>query len=242
MKNLNKKIKTLITLTMISGGILLASTSHAQVSEKIKFKFVDNSTGMTMKVKEKIRVDLNGWSHVEKVKIKVKGEIPGFTVYSNGYAHTPTYIPGAQPYYECPVNEAVNLLEFVADQAAVLGGISYGYVDRAIGVPFFGGGSCSVPAEEVRKIIQGVEALSQFVSLQDQQTYMLPIKIAAGHALALEYGRGEYSMRSGAALQALIAQVDFAQPYIEQQMSINAIYDWAVYLISVKERLAQMTN
>ena len=242
MKTVTSKLKTLTTLAIVGSGIFFALNSNAQTTETIKYKYVDSSTGMKIKVKEKLRIDLYGWTHVEKLKIKVKGPVPGFTVYSNGMAHTPTYFPGAQPYYECPVNEAANALEFMADEASELGGVYYNYVDRAIGNPMIGGGVFSIPTNEVRKIIQGVEALSQFVSLNDQQRYLLPIKTAAGHALALEYGRGDYSMKTGASIQALIAQVEFAQPFIEQQMEINAVYDWAIYLLSVKERLAQITN
>jgi len=238
-----KKMSLFAMMVVACGQFMNVPSALAQRTEDVKVKYVDHFTGGKFDLKEKLHIDFDGWAHVEKLRLKVKGPIPGLTVASNGVNYTPVYVPGSngESYYECPIHSSVNGVDVSASQPAYLGPMEYDYVNRPLSVPPVAGWY-AVPTEEIERVIGATEGLSQFVSLTDQQQYLLPIKVAAGHALALEYGRGDYSMKTNQAIQALIAQVDYARPLIESELQIDAAYSWAVYLLSIKERLSQITE
>ncbi len=228
-------------------SLALASVSltsaHASHDLKIKSVYVLNSEGVKIKKKEKLTYSVEGgWKHVTKVKIKVKAEVPGFSVRANGTVRRVTFYPGIDPYYLAEVNEAIHAIELMnGDLDCILNGIYFDAYDRIVDSRighFYG----SFPSHEVNEILQSVQELSRFVSLEQQQQFIQPIAVAAGRALAVAYGRGDVSMRTGQAISALIAQIDFAEAFLTEKMSIDATYGWTVKLLSHKERLSDMID
>ena len=236
-----KTLNTWFMAAMVAGTTMLSA--NASDDYKIKTKVVDRTTGASLKTKEKGTYTLGGWRHVKELKIVARGPHAKFKAVVNGMEHTPVYIPGATPYYSVAVNQAIRAFDLFndGDLDCTLDRITMDYVDHAIG---FGGRIFrgSVPIVEVREILQAVDALAYYVSLEENQQFLQPIKVLAGRALAMTAGRGEYSSRTSASILAMIAQIDFATLFLEERMKVGATYEWAVILTGHKERLADMLD
>ena len=233
-------MKSLLVLSVLL-GVGIGQASFAQNDYKVKSVYVDQATGMRVRAKEKGTIDFNGWKHVNKLKIKVSGPVPGLQFWANNREYTPTYFGGASPYYSVDVGAAIPGFQLMADQECALRGVLMDEIDHPIFVPRGGFGSYSANAANEIAIIQSdVEALRYRFEDEKFITFLRPILDAIAQAQIMEYSRGEIAQQSLNAVDALIAQIEFAGDFINSALKVDMDRNIAIELLSAKERLKML--
>ena len=234
------EMKSLFVLSMLV-GVGISQGSFAQETYKTKTVYVDQATGFRFKAKEKGTISLDGWKHVEKLKIKVSGEVPGFRFWANGREFSPVFNPGAEPYYSVNVGAAISGFEVRADQDCALSGVIADEIDHEIHAPCGGYGGYSAEAgDELATIQRDVYTLRYMFEDEKFITYLRPILDAIAQAEIMEYSRGEIAQQSLDAMDAVIAQVDFASHFLMHALKIDADREIAIELLSAKESLSML--
>lgn len=248
MKSMTTKLVAISTLMGLAMNVALSTPAQADPGDgyKKKIVYVDKSTGVKIKIKEKGTYDFGGWKRVESIKVKVKTPNGKFKLVANGMEYTNgVYYPGPNPYYEYRINQAVRGFDLfnLGDADCILDGIEMDIFDVLMR-EFVGGsglgGACT--AEELREVMNAVDGLKYNSSLEEIQTYLQPIQTLAGKALAKIYGRGAYSVKSSEAILAMLVQIEFAKEFLDAKMAIPATYSWSVYLLAHKERLSDLLD
>jgi hypothetical protein len=235
------KTRTLLLGLALLGGT--AGVSFAQTSYETKTVYFDQLTGAKFKAKEKGTIDLGGWKRVEKLKVKVNGEIPGLRFYANSNEYVPTYIPTPRPYYEVNVGSAIDHLEVMADRDCAFQGGYLDVISHPISAPrgrlggFYYGNAA---AEELSVIEAGINILRYRFEDEKYIQYLRPIVDAINQAKIMEYSRGEIAQQSMNAIDSVIAQVDFAGDFLKTCLRIDDDRRIAIQLLSSKERLKMM--
>lgn len=220
---------------------LFGTSAMAQVDYKTKTVVVDRATGARFKAKEKGYIDFGGWKHVEKMKIKVNGPIPGLRLWANNQEYTPVYVPGARPYYQASIGAAVSAIDVYADSDCRFDGIVLNSIDHVINAPRgYGGFYSADAARELALIEDGVQALRYRFEDEKFITFLRPILDAIAQAQIMQYSRGEIAQQSLNAIDAVIAQVDFAADFLKTCLKIDSDRMIAIELLSAKERLSMM--
>lgn len=238
------KPMSLIQAWLVSAAVFTGATIQtAQAS--YDYETVKMFVGETkIKVKSKVTYELGGWRHVEKLKIKIKNGYEKIKIKANGVDYWPTCSA-----YDCevPVHATLARLEIMnlgasdvifAAGECVRSALAYGGGYLVGGGGIFG----SAPIAIVRDVERIVEQLDYYVPLEKQIQFTRPIKIAAGMAEAMTLGRGEYSMKTTDALVALVAQIDYAQAFVEETFKTDATFYLTVDLLASLHALADMLD
>ena len=96
--------------------------------------------------------------------------------------------------------------------------------------------------EMIDQIIDNTKNLEEYVTLQENQKYLRPIKVLSGKTKAMIMGRGSYSGRSIAMCDLLVKKVKAASDFIESRYSVNATFELAIELESLDEQLDKMID
>jgi hypothetical protein len=236
------KKTNLIALFTVTASLFIGNLAHAQYRPFHDYLMGDSN--VKIKVKESNRFGFDGWRHIEKVKIKVDGE----TVYkskikvtANGTERKLIYKDG---YAEADIGEAIRGFEIYnngIDGDINVGGVYCDGIDGDIRAPLQFGGGFELSPDAVAlslRVAQISHVLSEYVSIDDQRTYLVPIKVQAGRCMATSEARGPYSARGSECLAALVAQIDFANNFVTQRLEIDATFDLAEELLAARETLA----
>lgn len=85
--------------------------------------------------------------------------------------------------------------------------------------------------------VDAARDIDAFATPTESQAHVTPIKAAAGRLYAAAAGRGPYSERTRQAAVDLIALVDAARPFIDQQLARPGSFDCIVALLTLRARL-----
>ena len=208
------KITMMLAIVLIP---FLGSLSEA--GYRYKLKEVVDANGYRLKIKEKITYDLGGWQQVRRVKIKVREEMPGFSIFSDGIQRRAVFHNDYnQPYYDCEINDAVSALSILnGDRDFELGGIEYEYADISMDYQI------SSPIQDLNKISRDVELLRNGLNPMESDQILIPIGVAARKAAAIIYGGGGYSVDASNAVATLLQRFKAAESIINSCMSIRTL-------------------
>ena len=224
------------TFNAVSGGSAMAQSSY-----HTRTTMVDQATGARFRANERGTIDFNGWKHVDKLKIKVRGQIPGLRLWANDQEVTPSYVDGPSPYYEAPIDAAVSGIQVSADQDCQFNGMEMNYEDHAIQAPMgYGGYYGAGAADELTTIQNDVQTLRFRFTDEDYIQFLRPITNAISQAQISEYSRGEIAQQSMKAIDAVVAQVDFAANFLQSALNVDTDRNVVIDLLSAKERLNMM--
>ena len=231
------QILKLVTAFTIFAGFNLSANAQSSYKLNENIRIGDEH----IKIKEKNSYSLDGWRHVEKIKVKISGDGESYTrklkIVSNGRDYYPTYENG---YLNFPVRAAINNFDLCSDGEAPIDGIYYDYFDSLINVPHGFNSGFSFDDNMVSlisNVARDVMVLTHYVSLQDAQTYIMPIRVQAGNCEALFRGRGFSLGRGGECAKALLAQIVFAKDFINHSFEIGATYEIAERILTLQYRL-----
>ncbi|MBI4043037.1 MAG: hypothetical protein HY391_06140 [Deltaproteobacteria bacterium] len=202
---------------------------------------------------ETFTLSLREWRHVQKIYVQAEGSRGDatFEVIANGDVKGTIHVPGRDPSYVVTIGEAVNSIQFrhiqgyavsIRDVTAVLSDWS----GRDQG-GFYGGRKTSLPVRNLSmqlasEAITLADQLEHYSNFSEYGTYLLPIKKVAARVYALASARGDLSWRVRDSLIYLKTQIAFASGYIEESFERDAIYELAIRLLTLQERIDDLLD
>ena len=196
----------------------------------------------------------NDWYHVQKIYVQASGVnsyTSTFQVVANGDVKGTVYVPGRDPSYVVTIGEVAGSLQL----QHIAGG--YAYI-RSISVVRFSRPTSTVVTPSpvyppshpdyswpekneasvlARRAINIINSLQPYANFDEFGLYLLPIKKAAGRAYAAAQAKGSISASVHELLVALKAQIDYATPYVDETFERSAVFELAIELKSLGERL-----
>ena len=192
----------------------------------------------------------DGWRHVRRLTVEAEGigRDGMFEVLANGDVKGTIYVPGRDPVYIVTIAEAARSLELRHTQGGQIRILSIAaVVSSASTNPPGGGGAIggdgrALAAHIAYHTIDLSDSFHPMVTVDDWETYVLPIKIAAGRTYALARASGDLSGRVRNSLISLLAQMTLADPFIDRALRDNATFDLAVELLATRNRVEELLN
>ena len=89
----------------------------------------------------------------------------------------------------------------------------------------------------IDEVISSVKELEGYVTLNENQLYLRPIKVLGGKTKAMIIGRGSHSQRSIAMCNLLVKKIRTAAAFVESRYSVDATFDLAIQLDAITEQL-----
>lgn len=181
-------------------------------------------------------IQAQGLNRDSMVEVMVNGEVKG-TIYA----------PGNDPSYLVTVEETASSIQFrhrsgsamnILNVTATMSVWSSPEESRKGGIH----GSFTEVQELANRAIQAVEAIRTYSSLQEEETYLMPIKKKAGQVLVMSDARGDLSGHTITALIALQKQIEFANSYLTEKMEQEGLFDEVVELLSVREKIDDLVD
>ena len=199
----------------------------------------------------------NGWRQVQKVYVSATAFYgdANLQINVNGDEKRRVHVPGTNDtyYYEANVNETTGAIELrnyyghgtirinslradlSVQQIAPIAPITPHPVQPNPDIPF---PAYNEAASFARHGIDLVSALRPYADPETEYiTFLLPIKRVAARALALANANGNGSAKVRPALEALIAQIQFADEYIQTTLKKDIPFELAVELLSLKDKI-----
>ncbi len=158
----------------------------------------------------------------------------------NGVVKGSIYAPGKDPSYVITVGETARSVEFrhragsalrILDVKATLSEWQGSSAEQNFH------GSESEAAQFARDVITVLGKLKPYVNPEDEGQYLWPIRNQANYVLIYLDVKGSTSEKAHNALMALIDQIDFAKEYIEDLMQTDATFDYAIELLTLREKI-----
>jgi len=193
------------------------------------------------------------WYHVQKVYIQASGVnsyTSTFQVVANGDVKGTVYVPGRDPSYVVTIGEVTGSLQL----QHISGG--YAYIKNITVVRYCQPVNTSYPvpvappyhpgytvyekneaSQLARKAINIIDGLQPYANFDEFGVYLLPIKKAAARAYASAEAKGSVSATVHEYLRALKVQIDYATPYVEETFERSAVFELAIELKALGERL-----
>ncbi len=205
---------------------------------------------LTLDTGESRVLSIGSWRHVRKLYIQATGVARDavFEVIVNGDVKGTVHVPGADPSYVVTVAETAGSILLRHVSGAQVRVVEILAVVSRDEVPPYdtGEGNISLPvanqaAALAHEAIVLVKALQPHSSMDDFEAYLLPIKLSAGRAYAMAV-HGDLSDRTRLALVGLLAQIDFARPYIDQCLKQDETFDFAVRVLMLREKLTDLLH
>ena len=199
-------------------------------------------------------VHLGGdWHHVQKVYIQASGVnnyVSTFQVSANGDVKGTVLVPGSDPWYTVTVGEVANSiqLQHISGGTTYIKAITVVRYCRPVSTveptpvypvkpPTYTWPEKNEASSLARQAINIINGLQPYANFDEFGLYLLPIKKAAGRAYAAAQAKGSISASVHEYLQALKAQIDYATPYIDETFERSAVFELAIELKALGERL-----
>lgn len=225
-------------------ALLLSAQSYAQT-----FTTVDVASGFHVTNSNTVSVKLNGSRYIRNLIVRAQGwdSASVVEVMVNGEIKGTLYAPGRDPSYVVTIAEPASSIEFrhreggtmqILDVLATVSDLDTTNepVDRGIN-----GGSDQVETLAF-KVIHIVERLQAYATLDEETTYLIPLKKLAGRVHVMSAAHGNLSYKTRRALVVLQQQIQFSEPYIDASLEKNAMFDLGVELLVVKETIRDLLD
>lgn len=253
MKKLSTFLKATLSLLVLTLAVAAQADSFSGPAETVNL----NISPFYLSPGETRTVSLGSdWYHVQKVFIQVSGVnsyTSTFQVVANGDVKGTIWVPGKDPSYVVTIGEVAGSLQLqhLSGGSAYVKSISVVRYVKSIPtvtplpVPptYDPGYSVGVKNEAsllARKAINIINGLQPYANFDEFGVYLLPIKKAAGRAYAAAEARGSVSATVHQYLQILKAQIDYATPYVDETFERSAVFELAIELKALGERLDAM--
>jgi hypothetical protein len=234
-------------LLVLIMGVTFSLTTFAQrrmpelETERVSGRFVvglSETQSINLNHSRYIRnivVQAEGVYHDSMIEVMVNGEVKG-TIYA----------PGRDPSYVVTIGETTSSIQFrhkSGDRMRILSVVATmstwsGRVPR-------GGGISSMDGEVkhlAQRTLMALDAIRRYATLEEEQTYLIPIRKKAGQVLIMSTGRGDLSRKTANALEVLQSQIEFSKDYIHLLMEQDGLFEEAVELLSISERIDDLLN
>ena len=93
-----------------------------------------------------------------------------------------------------------------------------------------------------QRAIRVIDILDENTKWEDYGYYLLPIKKVAARTLAISLAEGDSSAKTIAQLKKLSAQIDFAQDYIDEVLSVDNLFNSYVELVNIRNEIEEMLD
>lgn len=205
------------------------------------------TNGFKLSSGETRSIPLHGMYMVKKLFIQAEGinNDSSMEVSANGDTKGTIYAPGSDPHYVVTVSEVTDSIEF----SATMGSMHVISVKAVLEESSVSGyypthGNFYVQTGEVTRIctriIDLVENLRPFAYYDDYGKFLLPIKKAAARTYSIARANSDLSRKTYASVLVLMSHIDFAQFYIERTFEQDHAFDFALELVSLREKLKDM--
>jgi len=199
---------------------------------------------------ETLDVPLDGWKSVKKLIIAAEGvrKDAMFEVHVNDDVKGTIYVPGKDPEYVVTVAETANSIQFKHISGATVRVLKVEAImsKTSLSQPWWDNsqytGDYSLATQISKDFINVARELYEFADAEENERFLLPIKVAAGRTFAYASASGDLSKRVGRSLKALIAQVENADPFIDKILLIDVSFDKAVRFLTLRARLKELMD
>lgn len=185
--------------------------------------------------------------YVEQIQVQAMGEGSRdgmIEVWANGKPKGSLYVPGRDPNYIVTIRESISSLEF----RSVSGGGVYVQNVFAIGRnsgsaerPSLGLNYNSESAKEIaQSTIETVNALKTQANLSQLELHIMPIRKSAARLYAVASANSQYSQAVRNSLLDLLAKIQSAEAYIDQNLETDSGFDSTTNLMTIKEQIKAM--
>jgi hypothetical protein len=179
--------------------------------------------------------------HVEIDAIGIGGE-GMFEVIVNGLVKGTIHVPGHDPKYIVTIADETRTftLRHISGNKANISSFKVFFESSH--------GGSHLPANHQdaanvsRKIIRKMSDLQPKVTASEFQTYLLPIKIAAGHSYAIATASGDLSKRLADSLIILQTQFHSAKAFFDSCLSNDQLFDLSVESLELMYSLDEMID
>lgn len=224
-----------ILVTVLS--FWLATPVFAQHAQTI-----DLSQRFQVRDSETISVRLQKPAYVRNLIVQARGVSAASTVevMVNGQVKGTIYAPGQDPSYVVTVEAAASSVEFRHRYGGTMEILNVKAVTFPTNeFPRPHPHRPQTPADAVqalaRDVIHLVGDLQSYADYTTEKDYLQPIKRKAGEVLVMNGAHGALSIHTRRALQDLQKQIELADPYIEDILNRNALFELGIELLTIKE-------
>lgn len=224
-----------ILVTVLS--FWLAIPAFAQPAQTI-----DLSSRFVVRDSETISVRLQKPAYVRNLLVQARGVSAASTVevMVNGQVKGTIYAPGQDPSYVVTVETAASSVEFRHRHGGSMEILNVKAVTFPLSeYPRPQSPPPRTPADAVqalaRDVIHLVGDLQPYADLTTEKDYLQPIKRKAGEVLVMNAAHGALSIHTRRALQDLQKQIELADPYIEDILNRNGLFEMGIEMLTIKE-------
>ena len=228
--------------------ISLANVSFAQRTPHFETYSVGGS--FTVRDSQTVTLNLNNTRFIKSIIVQAEGAYRDsmIEVMVNGEVKGTIFAPGRDPSYVVTIGETASSIQFrhrsgdsmrihnvTATMATWMGR------NRFPTGPHFPPSYDSVTGL-AQRTLNAIEEIRPYSTLEEEQTYLLPMKKKAGQILVMSQARGNQAHKTSEALMALMNQIEFSAEYINQMMEQDGLFDSGVELLAIKETIDDLLN
>lgn len=202
---------------------------------------VNLSSQFTVRDAETSSIRLDKEMYVRNLIVQARGVSTASTieVMVNGQVKGTIYAPGQDPSYVVTIEARTSSVEFRHRQGGAMQVMNikaavYSPEFSNLNSPMTAGDAVEAIAKDVIKLVSDLQPYADTVT---EKTYLLPIKRKAGDVLVMNLAHGSLSIRTRQALLDLQQQIQTADPYIEDILNRNALFDMGIELLTIKEAI-----
>jgi hypothetical protein len=244
----------ILTIAVLMSSLMTwALPAQAQYSANYPYEYENVSLPGSYFSVEPYRTEqlqLQSWRYINRIVVQAEGHRKDgmIEVIANGVVKGTIYVPARDPYYTVTINETVNSLEFrhisggrvtVISVTAEQSRSRFGQDQVCCRVPL-SQARANLSTEIANQVIRLMEKLERFAKLDEQKTYLFPIKRQAGMLYAVAAARSDLSERTRDHVLALEKQIEFAHPFIQELFERAQTFDEAVELVNIKEKMRRL--
>ncbi len=231
---------------LVLGALLALPLQHALASNEV-FDSISIG-GVVVRESETVSLSLHSTRFVRNLVIQAQGYSRDsmVEVMVNGEVKGTIFAPGRDPSYVVTIGETTHSIEFrhrsggAMQVLQVVATVSRWAREPRNPSDFFG-----TPAE-LRQLalltMQQISALTPLVSLEDETTYLFPIKKKAGLVYVMSSAHGNISKSTLLQVVAMTDQIDFADSLLQRLMRNDNAFDAVVRLLTVRERIRDLLD
>lgn len=236
-----------LSLGLLLGLLSNASPLHAQsTTQNIEAVSLLATGSIRLEPGETRSISIDGFRHIQKLHIEAWGvrNEAMFEILVNGEVKGTIFVPARDPEYVVTIAEATRSIQLrhkTGATVAIENIIAHQSTQRARDPQNeFSTGAFvdrSFAAAISRDVINQIDRLSDQTKYTDAALYLIPIKVAAGRTWSMAQARGDSSQRVAQQLTILLGQMHFASPFVESLLRDSALFEDAVALLALQERL-----
>lgn len=198
-------------------------------------------------------VDLSHTTYIKNLIVSAQGTSrSGATmqVIVNGDVKGTIHVPGYDPSYFVTIKEKTDSIQFQSLSGTIkifaIKVVGHGVRSRS-NTPWkngtryssgmYGENAGTLAQDIALTAIDLVNEFTKYSSYKELGDILLPIKKAAASVYAISYGAGDYSVRMRNSLLALSNELKMARSFINTNFERSALFDLALELLTLKERL-----